>query len=71
MRVTADDSFKPVLSLRTGCGGATEVQCSSAELTGSNVVEINQFFEAPGTYYVVVDQGGVEGGSYSLDVFTE
>jgi len=71
MRLSADDGFKPVLSVRSGCGGATELQCSSSELTGSNVVEINQFFDTPGTYYVVVDQGGVDGGSYSLDVFTE
>jgi len=71
MRLTADEGFKPVLSVRSGCGGATELQCNSSELTGSNTVEINQFFEAPGTYYVVVDQGGVDGGSYSLDVFTE
>jgi hypothetical protein len=70
-RVEADDSFEPVLSVRSGCGGVTELQCTSAAQTGSNSLAISQFFDVPGTYYVVVDQGGVAGGSYQLDVFSE
>jgi len=70
-RVTADDSFAPVLSLRSGCGGVTELQCTSAEQTGSNTVELVNFFPEPGTFFVVVDQGDVVGGSYKLEVFSE
>jgi len=70
-RVTADESFAPVLSLRTGCGGVTELQCTSAEQTGSSTVEIAHFFPNPGTFYLVVDQGDVVGGSYKLEVFSE
>lgn len=32
---------------------------------------VDHFFDVPGTYYVVVDQAGVDGGDYKLDVFTE
>jgi hypothetical protein len=70
-RVTADASFAPVLSLRSGCGGVTELQCTSAEESGSNTVEIVNFFPSPGTFYIVVDQGDVVGGSYKLEVFSE
>jgi len=70
-RATADNSFAPVLSLRSGCGGVTELQCTSSEQTGSNTVEIVNFFPNPGTFFIVVDQGDVVGGSYTLDVFSE
>lgn len=70
-RVTADDSFAPVLSLRSGCGGVTELQCTSSEQTGSSTVEIVNFFPNPGTFFIVVDQGDVVGGSYKLEVFSE
>jgi hypothetical protein len=70
-RVTADESFAPVLSLRSGCGGVTELQCTSAEETGSSTVELVHFFPNPGTFYLVVDQGDVVGGSYKLEVFSE
>ena len=70
-RVTASNGFEPVLSVRSSCGGATELQCTSSELTGSTDLSIDHFFEVPGTYYVVVDQVGVDGGDYTLDVFSE
>lgn len=70
-RMEADESFKPVLSVRSGCGGVTELLCNAASLGAGNFIEINQFFEVPGTYYVVVDQGDVAGGSYKLEVFSE
>lgn len=70
-RVEADRGFAPVLSLRSGCGAVTELQCSSSEQTGSNIVELSNFFPAPGTFYIVVDQGDVVGGSYKLEVFSE
>ncbi len=70
-RVTASNGFEPVLSVRSSCGGATELQCTSSELAGSTDLSIDHFFEVPGTYYVVVDQAGVDGGEYTLDVFSE
>lgn len=70
-RVEADAAFEPVLSVRSGCGGVTELQCTSAAQSGSNSLVVSQFFDVPGTYYVVVDQGGVAGGHYQLDVFSE
>lgn len=70
-QVTAEDGLEPVLSVRSSCGGATELDCTSSAITGSNLVTIDRFFDAPGTYYVVVDQVGIAGGKYTLDVFTE
>lgn len=70
-QVTAEDGLEPVLSVRSSCGGATELDCTSSDLTGSNLLSIDRFFDIPGTYYVVVDQVGVDGGKYTLDVFTE
>ena len=70
-RVEADTKFEPVLSVRSGCGGATELQCTSAAQTGSSSVALSQFFDVPGTYFVVVDQGGIAGGNYKLEVFSE
>lgn len=70
-RVSADDSFEPVLSVRSGCGGVTELQCTSAAQTGSSSLELTQFFDVPGTYFVAVDQGNIEGGAYQLEVFSE
>ncbi len=70
-RATADASFAPVLSLRSGCGGVTELQCVSSAQTGSSTVELVNFFPNPGTFYIVVDMGDVVGGSYKLEVFSE
>ncbi|MBZ5709845.1 hypothetical protein [Nannocystis pusilla] len=66
-RVTADTSFAPALSIRTGCGGSSELVCTSMQETGSPTLEILQFFE-PGTYFVVVDQNDIRGGEYVLEV---
>lgn len=67
----ADESFAPVLSIRSGCGGVTELQCDSAALTGTSFLELTHFFADPGTYFVVVDQGDVAGGAYKLEVRSE
>jgi len=66
-RVTADSSFDPVLSIRTGCGGSSELACTSMDESGSSTVAIQQWFD-PGTYFVVVDQNDIEGGEYMLEV---
>lgn len=70
VQVRADDRFAPVLSLRTGCGASTEITCTSMEQQGSSSFALTEFL-SPGTYFVVVDQGGVAGGEYVLEVFTE
>jgi len=70
-RVSASDSFAPVLSLRSGCGGVTELQCVSAAQVGASSFELTQFFEGPGTFFIVVDQGDNKGGDYKLEVFSE
>lgn len=69
-RLGADATFKPILSVRTGCGGATELGCVSSEMVGSDFLEFYQFL-TPGTYYVVADQGDVKGGEYKLEVYSE
>lgn len=69
-RVTADRSFAPVLSVRTGCGVTSELACTSAELEGSTDLELSWFF-TPGTYYVVADQGDVRGGHYMIEAFID
>ena len=70
-QLDADPGFAPILSVRSGCGGVTELACNSAALTGGSFIELSHFFEVPGTYYVVVDQGDIAGGSYKLDVFSQ
>lgn len=64
----ATDGFEPIVSLRRGCGGVTEVACSGNDGTGSAFLETQV---DPGEYYIVVDQGGRQGGSYELNVFFE
>lgn len=70
-QLTGSGGLEPVLSIRSSCGGATELECTSQEITNSSSLSIDHFFDVPGTYYVVVDQAGVAGGDYTLDVFTE
>lgn len=69
-RVSADEGFDPVISLRTGCGGVTELQCTSADIVGSPFIELPRFLD-PGTYYVVVDQNDIGGGEYKLEVYSQ
>lgn len=56
----------PVLSLRTGCGGSTELACSPAG--GSRSASLGDLPLDPGSYLVVVDSAGLDGGSYELAV---
>lgn len=69
-QVRADERFAPILSVRTGCGGTTELTCTSMSQQNSSTFSLAWFFE-PGTYYVVVDQEGVAGGEYMLEVFSD
>lgn len=62
------DGFQPVLSLRTSCAGLSELTCSAGEVNG--IGSLSWYFETPGTeYYLAVDQVGIEGGSYALNVY--
>jgi hypothetical protein len=69
VRVEGTEGFEPVVNLRTSCGGLTEILCAKSGDTGTpGVAEIFLGPAAPGTYYIVVDQVGIEGGPYSLRV---
>jgi len=68
--VSGANGFRPVVSYRTGCGGLTELSCSSDGDTGlPGVAELEVFIDAPGQYYLSIDQLGFEGGDYSLEVY--
>lgn len=69
-QVTADTSFAPVLSVRTGCGGSSELTCTSMVEQGSSTFALTWFFDQPGTYFIVVDQNDIVGGEYLLEVFS-
>lgn len=66
-KITADTSFAPVLSIRSGCGASTEMVCTSMAEQGTSTFALSWFFE-PGTYFVVVDQDDIQGGEYVLEV---
>lgn len=66
------DGFEPVVSLRRGCGGSTELACSGPSTSPSSALAtLNVSIPAAGTYYVVVDQAGHGGGRYELQVSFE
>lgn len=68
--VSGTNGLAPVLSLRTNCAGVSELTCAVADVNGGT--SLNWYFDAPGTeYYLAVDGAGIDGGSYSLDVFFE
>ncbi|WP_434415161.1 hypothetical protein [Nannocystis pusilla] len=56
-----------MLSIRTGCGGSTELTCTSMAEQGTSNFSLTWNFD-PGVYFIVVDQNDVLGGSYKLDV---
>ncbi|MEZ4454308.1 MAG: hypothetical protein R3B09_32950 [Nannocystaceae bacterium] len=62
------EGIQPVVSVRSSCAVASELECDYAETT-SGQLSFEHFFDAPGEYYLVIDQGGIDGGSYSLEVF--
>ncbi|MFO0636751.1 MAG: hypothetical protein U0168_28290 [Nannocystaceae bacterium] len=65
--VEASDGFEPAISLRTSCAGVSELTCASAGVNG--VASLSWFLDAASPeYYLVVDQVGIEGGSYALSV---
>lgn len=70
MTVTGSSGFSPVVSLRTSCAATSELACARDGDTGiPDVAELEAFIEGPGQYFIVVDQTGIDGGAYRLDVF--
>ncbi|MEZ4381571.1 MAG: hypothetical protein R3A79_09495 [Nannocystaceae bacterium] len=68
MYVLVTTSMNAALSLRTSCAAASELECSvGGDELGAAVLE--HYFETPGEYYLVIDQGDVRGGYYTLEVY--
>jgi len=63
--VFGDNGFEPILGLRTGCGGTTELACWSGD---GEVAFLDFEFTAAGTYYLLVDSATDAGGEYALEV---
>jgi hypothetical protein len=62
--------YRPVVNVRRGCGGTTELACNSeVDLGSPGAASLSYFLDTPGDYYVVVDSLSVDGGAYSLEVF--
>jgi hypothetical protein len=61
---TGTGGFIPVLSLRTSCSAATEIDCMSSG--GANVG--GEWFVEPGEYYLTVDNATTAAGGYQLFV---
>ncbi|MCX4244636.1 hypothetical protein [Paraliomyxa miuraensis] len=65
-RVETSGAFAPVLSLRTDCAALSELSCNSAGAGG--ITELGYYIPQAGLYYLVVDQGQIGAGGYSLRV---
>lgn len=69
VRADGTGGFSPVVGLRTGCSALTEQQCAADGQSGiPGTAELYGYIPGPGTYYVVVDNAGIEAGDYSLRV---
>lgn len=63
------DGFRPIVSVRTGCGASTELACTNEIDNGTPGLAVLEFFiPGAGEYYLGVDQLVVTGGAYSLQV---
>lgn len=58
--------FAPVLSMRTDCAALSELACAADGPGG--VADLVYYIAEPGQYYLVVDQGQIGQGGYSLRV---
>jgi hypothetical protein len=69
--VNGSNGFLPLVSLRRGCGGVTEMACSPGlDEPATAYASIDGYFlDEIRDYYVVVDQVGVDGGRYDLAVY--
>jgi hypothetical protein len=63
--------FNPIVGLRRGCGGTTEVSCTSADLAGTPGTASLSYFLDAGEWWVTVDDATVDGGAYTLEVYFE
>lgn len=64
--VETTGNFAPVLSMRNDCAALSELACAADGPGG--VAELSYYIAEPGQYYLVVDQGEIGAGGYSLRV---
>jgi hypothetical protein len=56
-----------VLSVRSSCGGLSELACEASP-SREGALTLEYYFDVPGEYYLVIDQVDVAGGSYELEI---
>jgi hypothetical protein len=62
-------SFRPLISVRSGCGATSELDCTTDAILGTpGIASLVFFIPGPGTYYVVADNLGISGGTYDFSV---
>ncbi|MEM6992894.1 MAG: hypothetical protein AAF721_20430 [Myxococcota bacterium] len=67
--VTGTNGYSPAVSYRTGCAATSELSCAREGDTGiPGVAELEAFIDAPGQYFIVVDQTAIDGGDYALRI---
>ncbi len=61
--------FRPMVSLRSGCGATTELECASETSLGSpGLVSTSFFIPGPGEYFLDIDTLDLIGGNYDMNV---
>jgi len=60
------NGLEPVLSVRQGCGGVTELGCSSPNDRERASLDVT--LPSAGRYYVVIDSATIDSGDYELEV---
>jgi hypothetical protein len=69
VRADGTGGFSPVVSLRTSCSALTELQCGADGESGIvGTAELYGYIPGPGTYFLAIDNAGVDAGDYSLRV---
>ena len=67
--VVGSGGFRPLISVRTGCGATTELDCMTDQILGTpGFASFTYFLPGTGTYYVVADSLTLDGGAYELSV---
>lgn len=66
VHVETTGSFAPVISMRSDCAALSELSCAAGGAGG--VADLAYYIPQAGQYYLVVDQGAIGSGGYSLRV---
>jgi hypothetical protein len=67
--VIGSNGHRPLISVRSGCGATTELDCTTDAINGTpGIASLVYFIPGPGTYYIVADNLGLSGGTYDLSV---